>query len=62
MHNKDWESALRIAEAHDPDLVAEVLVGQARIAFQEEDFARAESLLLRAQQPEQAIKYYKVSL
>lgn len=59
MHNKDWESALRIAEAHDPDLVAEVLVGQARIAFQEEDFARAESLLLRAQQPEQAIKYYK---
>ncbi|GAB1607105.1 transport 172 homolog [Argonauta hians] len=59
MHNKDWDSALRIAESHDPELVTEVLVGQAQIAFQEEDFARAESLLLRAHQPEKAIAFYK---
>uniref|UniRef100_A0A0L8H041 Uncharacterized protein n=1 Tax=Octopus bimaculoides TaxID=37653 RepID=A0A0L8H041_OCTBM len=59
MHNKDWDSALRIAESHDPELVTEVLVGQAQIAFQEEDFTRAESLLLRAHQPEKAIAFYK---
>ena len=49
-----------MAEAHDADSVADVLVGQARFAFEEKDFTRAESYLLRAQRPELAIKFYKV--
>eukprot|EP00052_Salpingoeca_macrocollata_P025012 m.226452 g.226452 ORF g.226452 m.226452 type:complete len:1747 (+) comp22359_c0_seq2:150-5390(+) len=59
VHVQDWDSAQRIAEAHDKESVADVLVGQARVAFQEKDFSRAEGFLLRAQRPELAIKYYK---
>ena len=60
VHNQDWDSAQRVAEEHDPDSVADVLVGQARFAFEEKEFQKAESFLLRAQRPELAIKYYKV--
>lgn len=49
-----------MAEASDPESVADVLVGQARFAFEEKEFAKAESFLLRAQRPELAVKYYKV--
>ena len=62
MHNQDWDAAQRVAEEHDPDSVADVLVGQARFAFEEKEFQKAESFLLRAQRPELAIKYYKVGL
>ncbi|KAK0069568.1 intraflagellar transport protein 172 isoform X1 [Biomphalaria pfeifferi] len=61
VHNQDWDSAQRVAEAHDPDSVADVLVGQARFAFEEKDYSKAESYLLRAQRPELAIKFYKDS-
>ncbi|KAJ3152666.1 hypothetical protein HDU86_005539 [Geranomyces michiganensis] len=61
IHNEDWESALRVAEAYDSASVGEVLVGQARVAFERKDYAVAESLLLRAQRPELAIKYYRDS-
>lgn len=61
VHNQDWDSAQRVAESHDPDSVADVLVGQARYAFEEKEFAKAESFLLRAQRPELAIKYYRDS-
>ncbi|KAF6103703.1 intraflagellar transport 172 [Phyllostomus discolor] len=59
VHNQDWEAAQRVAEAHDPDSVAEVLVGQARVALEEKDFQKAEGLLLRAQRPGLALNYYK---
>ena len=61
MHSQDWDSAQRVAEEYDPDSVADVLVGQARFAFEEKDFQKAEAFLLRAQRPELAIKYYKVN-
>lgn len=60
VHNQDWDSAQRVAEQSDPDSVADVLVGQARFAFEEKEYAKAESYLLRAQRPELAVKYYKV--
>lgn len=60
VHNQDWEAAQRVAEAHDPDSVTEVLVGQARAALKEKDFQKAEGLLLRAQRPGLALNYYKV--
>ncbi|XP_043460196.1 intraflagellar transport protein 172 homolog [Prionailurus bengalensis] len=59
VHNQDWEAAQRVAEAHDPDSVAEVLVGQARGALEEKDFQKAEGLLLRAQRPGLALNFYK---
>ncbi|XP_064625451.1 intraflagellar transport protein 172 homolog [Lineus longissimus] len=59
VHNQDWDSAQRVAEEYDPDSVSDVLVGQARYAFELKDFQKAESFLLRAQRPELAIKYYR---
>eukprot|EP00048_Salpingoeca_helianthica_P023440 m.24360 g.24360 ORF g.24360 m.24360 type:complete len:1745 (-) comp8673_c1_seq1:35-5269(-) len=59
VHLARWDDAQRIAEAHDPESVADVLVGQARSAFQSGDCARGESFLLRAHRPEIAIKYYR---
>ena len=59
VHNQDWESAQRVAEEHDPSSVSDVLVGQAKLAFEARDYAKFESLLLRAQRPELAVKQYK---
>lgn len=36
-----------------------MLVGQAKLAFDEKNYQKAESFLLRAQRPELAIKLYK---
>eukprot|EP01135_Chromosphaera_perkinsii_P005322 Nk52_evm3s343 gene=Nk52_evmTU3s343 len=59
VHNRDWDNAQRVAENHDPPSVPDVLVGQARVAFESKDFGKAETFLLRAQKPEIAVKYYK---
>lgn len=61
VHNKDWASAQRVAEGHDPESVFEVLVHQAKFCFEQREFQKAEAFLLRAQRPELAVKYYKVS-
>ncbi|XP_046877770.1 LOW QUALITY PROTEIN: intraflagellar transport protein 172 homolog [Hypomesus transpacificus] len=59
VHTQDWTGAQRVAEAHDPDSVAEVLVGQAKFCCEQKDFQKAEAFLLRAQRPELAVKFYK---
>ncbi|CAH1772611.1 unnamed protein product [Owenia fusiformis] len=59
VHNQDWDSAGRVAEEHDPDSIKDVLVGQARVAFEAKEYQKAESYLLRAQRPDAAVKYYK---
>ncbi|XP_039604872.1 intraflagellar transport protein 172 homolog [Polypterus senegalus] len=59
VHNQDWNSAQRVAEAYDPESVAEVLVGQAKFVFDQKEYQKAEAFLLRAQRPELAIKYYR---
>ncbi|XP_070378558.1 intraflagellar transport protein 172 homolog [Dermacentor albipictus] len=59
VHNKDWDSARRVAEAHDPESVADVSIGQARVAFQAGHYQQAESLALRAERPDLVIKLYK---
>ncbi len=60
VHNKDWDNAQRIAEQYDPSLTTDVLIGQAKLAFDEKNYQKAESFLLRAQRPELAVKLYKV--
>lgn len=59
VHNQDWEAAVRVAREHDPSSVADVLLGQARVAFGQRDFATAEALLLRAQRPDMAVRAYR---
>ncbi|XP_051954406.1 intraflagellar transport protein 172 homolog [Xyrauchen texanus] len=59
VHNKDWSNAQRVAEAHDPESVADILVSQAKFCFDQKEFQKAEAFLLRAQRPELAVKYYK---
>lgn len=61
VHNKDWADAQRVAESHDPESVSEVLVDQAKFYFEQKDYQKAEALLLRAQRPNLAVKYYKVT-
>lgn len=34
LHNQDWNSAMRVAEAHDPASVPDVLVAKARLAWE----------------------------
>ncbi|KAM4693761.1 LOW QUALITY PROTEIN: intraflagellar transport protein 172 homolog [Discoglossus pictus] len=59
VHNQDWDAAQRVAELHDPDSVGDVLEGQARFAFEQREYQKAEAFLLRAQRPELAVRYYK---
>ena len=44
-----------------PCSVSDVLVGQARVAFEQKDYQKAEGFLLRGQRAELAVRYYKES-
>ncbi|XP_024146740.1 intraflagellar transport protein 172 homolog [Oryzias melastigma] len=57
--NKDWANAERVAENHDPESIPDVLVGQAKFSLDQKEFQKSEALLLRAQRPELAVKFYK---
>ncbi|CAI9571384.1 unnamed protein product [Staurois parvus] len=59
VHNQDWDAAQRVAELYDPGSVGDVLEGQARFAFEQKDYQKAEAFLLRAQRPELAVRHYK---
>lgn len=59
VHTQDWDSAQRVAERHDPSSVADVLVGQARVAFAAKKYQIAETYLLRANRPELIVDYYR---
>ncbi|XP_065171784.1 intraflagellar transport protein 172 homolog [Atheta coriaria] len=58
-HANDWQSAIRIAETHEPHSVVDVLKAQALQCFQEKNYTEFESLMLRAQSPEMIIQNYK---
>ncbi|KAI9219008.1 hypothetical protein BC828DRAFT_407082 [Blastocladiella britannica] len=59
IHNEDWDSALRVAEASDPAAAADVLCGRAKVQFGKGDFAAAEALCMQAQRPDAALAMYK---
>jgi intraflagellar transport protein 172 len=59
IHEENWEAALKVAENSEPNSIPEVLLGQAKSLFLKGDFAKAESLILRAQRPELGIQMYK---
>lgn len=59
IHGQNWINALRVAEAHEPAVVPDVLTAQAMNCFKGEQYLEFESLLLRAQMPELIIETYK---
>lgn len=59
IHQADWDEAKRVAEEYDPESLVDVLVGQARVSFDNQEFADGETFLLRAQRPELCIKFYR---
>ena len=59
VHQRDWTNALRVADSHDPPSVTDVLVAQAKEAFDKGLYEEAEHYLLRASKPELLVKIYK---
>ncbi len=59
IHEQNWDAAERLAESKCPDAIAEVFIGQARVAVEQSDFVKAESYLLRANRPDIILRYYK---
>ncbi|XP_075225811.1 intraflagellar transport protein Oseg2 [Lycorma delicatula] len=59
IHNQDWANAERVAELHDQSSMAQVLSEEAKEEFNNKNFQRFESLLLRAHKPDLIVKYYK---
>ncbi|XP_019854623.1 PREDICTED: intraflagellar transport protein 172 homolog isoform X2 [Amphimedon queenslandica] len=59
VHQQDWDAAQHVAEEHSPESVPDVLIGQARVAFQKKDYQKAESYLLRADRPDLVVSQYK---
>nr|CDJ87483.1 intraflagellar transport protein 172 homolog [Haemonchus contortus] len=61
VHDGDWRNAEQIAIDHSPESLPDVFIAEARKALEEEDTARAESCLLRANRPDIILKYYQES-
>ena len=57
-HQHEFESAMRVAEAHDVAAIPIICTAHARVCFQQNRFADAEELLIRARQPDLLIKFY----
>lgn len=58
-HNRDWESAVRIAEKFAPETVNDILVNQAAAALESRNYSEYEALLIRAERPEIILEHYK---
>jgi len=59
VHQQNWASATRVAEANDPGSMPDVLVAQAKVCVELSKFTEAEALFVRAKKPELAVKAYK---
>ncbi|KAF7993474.1 hypothetical protein HCN44_010069 [Aphidius gifuensis] len=59
IHTRDWDAAEEVAQSVGPDIVAQVLIARASEAADNQDYAFAESLLLRAHKPDIIVEYYK---
>ena len=59
IHQADWANAMRVAERYDPSSISNVLAGQAKVAGEQKDFTRAETLYINAKKPELAIAMYQ---
>lgn len=62
IHTREWEAAEYVAQNHCQEGLTQVLVARASEAAEAQDYATAESLLLRAHKPETIINHYKVRI
>jgi intraflagellar transport protein 172 len=58
VHQHEFESAMRVAEGHDPAGIPTVCVAHGRMKFQQGSFKEAEVLLLRANSPQLLLRLY----
>lgn len=58
VHQKDWASAMRVAESHDQAAVARVLIGRGNAAALEGHLDMALRYFLDAKQPEMAVEAF----
>jgi len=58
IHQRDWTSAMRVAEAHDREGVREVMVHQAKDLVDQNQLQSAESYFIQAGKPELAVQAY----
>lgn len=56
VHQKSWTDACRVAEAHDPPAIRDVLCAQAADVAAVGDRVAAEDLYVRAAKPEKALQ------
>ncbi|XP_026675781.1 intraflagellar transport protein 172 homolog [Diaphorina citri] len=61
IHNQDWENAERIANEHDPTSIGDILLNQSKCEFENENFSKFETLLLRAHKVDLIIEKYKMN-
>lgn len=59
IHLKDWQSATRIAELHEPSALVEILLARGHQAKEQGEFDSAEAFYTQAKQPMQAINMYR---
>merc|ERR1719428_1133753 len=58
VHQRDWVSAMRVAEAYDRDSVHDVMVHQAKDLADQSNFQGAEALFIQCRKPELAVQMY----
>ena len=61
IHTQNWDAADAVAQIHCQEGLTQVLVARAAQSVKAQDYATAESLLLRAHEPEAIINHYKVN-
>ncbi|ETN84945.1 tetratricopeptide repeat protein, partial [Necator americanus] len=59
VHEGDWSNAEQVAKEHCPESLPDIYIAEARKALEEENNARAESCLLRANRPDIILKFYQ---
>ncbi|KAI8469208.1 MAG: intraflagellar protein IFT172 [Monoraphidium minutum] len=60
-HARDWDAALRVAEAHEPEAVPGVLAAQAQALADSGQLSTAEAAFLRACRPDAALAMYRAA-
>eukprot|EP00434_Breviolum_minutum_P021048 symbB.v1.2.018570.t2/scaffold1485.1/size118442/2 len=58
VHQRDWVSAMRVAEAYEPQSVNDVMVHHAKDLVDQNNMQAAENLFIQAGKPELAVKAY----
>eukprot|EP00595_Chromulina_sp_UTEXLB2642_P000435 CAMPEP_0196761570 /NCGR_PEP_ID=MMETSP1095-20130614/859_1 /TAXON_ID=96789 ORGANISM="Chromulina nebulosa, Strain UTEXLB2642" /NCGR_SAMPLE_ID=MMETSP1095 /ASSEMBLY_ACC=CAM_ASM_000446 /LENGTH=1006 /DNA_ID=CAMNT_0042111301 /DNA_START=2197 /DNA_END=5217 /DNA_ORIENTATION=+ len=58
IHQKDYNNALRVAEAYDATAISDIYIAQAKAKIEINDFQSAEELFLQSGHPELALDMY----